>query len=75
MPGERADQGRSALDFRVEQDSETKEDEPRTFKRTGNGKRRKQGVPLTEPMDVRSGTGTQRVPLTDLRTEAEPPTV
>ena len=33
VPGERADQGRSALDFRVEQDSETKEGEPRTCQR------------------------------------------
>ncbi len=33
VPGERADQGRSVLDFRVEQDSETKEGESRTCQR------------------------------------------
>ena len=30
-PGERADQGWSALDFRVKQDRETKEGKPRAF--------------------------------------------
>ena len=33
-----------------------------------------QKVAFTEPMDVRSGTGTQHVPFTNLRQEAEPPT-
>jgi len=36
-PGERADQGWSALDFRVERKSETKEGEPRTCQRSRIG--------------------------------------
>ena len=40
-PGERADQGWSALDFRVEQESGTKEGEPRACKRSRIAKRSK----------------------------------
>ncbi len=36
-PGERADQGWSALDFRVEPESGTKEGEPRTCQRSRIG--------------------------------------
>jgi hypothetical protein len=41
LSGERADHGWSALDFRVEQESETKEGKQWTFERNRKVKRRK----------------------------------